>query len=49
MMRWFGHVERMDEYSMARRALMADNLTWPSCLVPVFVRTALQEGWSAVT
>ena len=22
--RWFGHVERMDEYRMARRALMAE-------------------------
>ena len=22
--RWFGHVERMDEYRMARRVLMAD-------------------------
>ena len=24
VLRWFGHVERMDEYSMARRALMAE-------------------------
>ena len=23
-MSWFGHVERMDEYRMARRVLMAD-------------------------
>ena len=23
VLRWFGHVERMDEYSMARRVLMA--------------------------
>ena len=23
-MRWFGHVERMDEYLMARRVLMAE-------------------------
>ena len=23
-MRWFGHVERMDEYRMARRLLMAE-------------------------
>ena len=23
-MRWFGHVERMDEYRMARRVLMAE-------------------------
>ena len=23
-MRWFGHVERMDEYRMARRILMAE-------------------------
>ena len=24
VLRWFGHVERMDEYCMARRMLMAD-------------------------
>ena len=24
LLRWFGHVERMDEYRMARRVLMAD-------------------------
>ena len=24
VLRWFGHVERMDEYRMARRVLMAD-------------------------
>ena len=24
ILRWFGHVERMDEYLMARRVLMAD-------------------------
>ena len=24
MLRWFGHVERMDEYRMGRRALMAE-------------------------
>ena len=24
VLRWFGHVERMDEYSMARRVLMAE-------------------------
>ena len=24
VLRWFGHIERMDEYSMARRVLMAD-------------------------
>ena len=24
VMRWFGHVERMDEYRMARRVLMAE-------------------------
>ena len=23
-MRWFGHVERMDDYRMARRVLMAE-------------------------
>ena len=24
VLRWFGHVERMDQYSMARRVLMAE-------------------------
>ena len=24
ILRWFGHVERMDEYSMARRVLMSE-------------------------
>ena len=24
LLRWFGHVERMDEYRMARRVLMAE-------------------------
>ena len=24
VLRWFGHVERMDAYSMARRVLMAE-------------------------
>ena len=24
VLRWFGHMERMDEYRMARRELMAD-------------------------
>ena len=24
VLRWFGHVERMDKYCMARRALMAE-------------------------
>ena len=24
VLRWFGHVKRMDEYRMARRVLMAD-------------------------
>ena len=29
VLRWFGHVERMDEYRMARRVLMAEvSLGW---------------------
>ena len=27
-MRWFGHVERMDEYRMAKRVLMAEVSGW---------------------
>ena len=26
VLRWFGHVERMDEYRMARRVLMAKSM-----------------------
>ena len=26
VLRWFGHVERMDEYRMARRVLMAKSV-----------------------
>ena len=26
VLRWVGHVERMDEYSMTRRVLMADEM-----------------------
>ena len=26
VLRWFGHVERMDEYRMARRVLMAESV-----------------------
>ena len=29
VLRWFGHVERMDEYRMARRVLMAEVLGRP--------------------
>ena len=27
VLRWFGHVERMDEYRMARRVLMAEEVS----------------------
>ena len=38
VLRWFGHVERMDEYSMARRMLMAE-------LSGGRVRGRLMLGW----
>ena len=51
-MRWFGHVERMDEYRMARRVLMAEvsggrergrpRLGWMDG-----VKVALGKGWEA--
>ena len=28
VLRWFGHVERMDEYHMARRVFMAEVCGW---------------------
>ena len=28
VLRWFGHVERMDEYHIARRVLMAEVSGW---------------------
>ena len=28
VLRWFGHVERMDEYTMVRRVLMAEVSGW---------------------
>ena len=44
--RWFGHVERMDEYRMAKRVLMAEVsgpcvLCSQGLLSPVFSRIAL--------
>ena len=38
VLRWFGHVERMDEYRMARRVLMAE-------VSGGFVRGRLRLGW----
>ena len=38
VLRWFGHVERMDEYCMTRRVLMAEvSMGW--------VRGRLRLGW----
>ena len=28
ILRWFGHVDRMDEYRMARRVLMTEVSAW---------------------
>ena len=36
--RWFGHVERMDDYSMAKRVLMAE-------VSGGWVRGRLRLGW----
>ena len=46
VLRWFGHVERMDEYRMARRVLMAEvrvgrvrgrpRLGWMDCVKVAF-------------
>ena len=36
--RWFGHMERMDEYRMARRVLMAEVSGW-------LVQGRLRFGW----
>ena len=38
VLRWFGHVERMDEYRMARRLLMVE-------LSGSQVRSRLRLGW----
>ena len=38
VLRWFGHVERMDEYSMARRVLMTEVSGGP-------VRWRPRVGW----
>ena len=38
LLRWFGHVERMDEYRMARRVLMAK-------VSGRWVRGRLRLGW----
>ena len=41
VLRWFGHVERMDEYRIARRVLMAE-------LSGVRVRGIPRLGWMDV-
>ena len=38
VLRWFGHVERMDEYRMARRVLMVE-------VSGGWVRGRLRLGW----
>ena len=38
VLRWLGHVERMDEYSMARNGLMTE-------VSRVWVRGRLRSGW----
>ena len=38
VLRWFGHVERMDEYRMARRLFMAEVSGWR-------VRERQRLGW----
>ena len=38
VLRWFGHVERMDEYHMARRVLMAK-------IIGGWVRGRQRSGW----
>ena len=38
VLRWFGHVERMDDYRMARRVLMAE-------VSGGWVRGRLRSGW----
>ena len=43
VLRWFGHVERMDEYRMARRMLMAEVSRWRVCTRKTEVRL---DGWS---
>ena len=40
MLKWFSHVERMDEYRMTRRVLMAD-------VSGGQVRGRLRLGWMA--
>ena len=37
VLRWFGHVERTDEYRMARRVLMAEVYGWRVRLRPRLV------------
>ena len=39
VLRWFGHVERMDEHRMARRGLMVDVSKWR-------VRWRPRLGWN---
>ena len=36
LLKWFGHVERMDKYSMARKLLMTEASGGRVCYIPRF-------------
>ena len=42
VLRWFGYVERMDEYRVSRRVLMADRSQWRTGTRETMVRL---DGW----
>ena len=42
VLRWFGHVDRMDEYRIARRVLMAEGSKWKSGTRETEIRL---DGW----